>query len=151
MTIGGESMTTEYAHQLRKIYGIALSVIIVITGICLMAACICIYAGGGDDPYSREAVAAAFSGIAFPVYLCLGMIAVGFVLDFLLPPPKSKATVRKKAAVSEVKPIPKKAMVIQWSVLCAAVVSLVYGFIAGGTADVLAKAVNICTECVGLG
>ncbi len=28
---------------------------------------------------------------------------------------------------------------------------LIYGFIAGGTADVLTKAVNICTECVGLG
>ena len=28
---------------------------------------------------------------------------------------------------------------------------LLYGFFAGGTADVLTKAVNICTECIGLG
>lgn len=34
-------------------------------------------------------------------------------------------------------------------VLAAAL--LIYGFLSGGTADVLTKAVNICTECVGLG
>ncbi len=32
-----------------------------------------------------------------------------------------------------------------------ALVALVYGFINGGTSDVLTKAVNICTECIGLG
>ena len=35
--------------------------------------------------------------------------------------------------------------------LVVGLVILVYGFFAGGTADVLTKAVNICTECVGLG
>lgn len=35
--------------------------------------------------------------------------------------------------------------------VCLGVVLLVYGFFAGGTADVLTKAMNICTECVGLG
>ncbi|MBQ2981771.1 MAG: thioredoxin [Lachnospiraceae bacterium] len=28
---------------------------------------------------------------------------------------------------------------------------LIYGFATGGTRDVLTKAVNICTECIGLG
>jgi len=36
-------------------------------------------------------------------------------------------------------------------VLVLAVILLVYGFLNGGTADVLTKAINICTECVGLG
>lgn len=39
----------------------------------------------------------------------------------------------------------------RWVVLGLAVLLLVYGFYAGGTADVLTKAINICTECVGLG
>lgn len=39
----------------------------------------------------------------------------------------------------------------RWVLLAVALVLLVYGFWAGGTADVLTKAVNICTECVGLG
>ena len=41
--------------------------------------------------------------------------------------------------------------VVRCVLLCLALVLLVYGFFAGGTADVLTKAINICTECVGLG
>lgn len=150
---GGKSMTYEKTKQLRRIYGIALTAIIVIAGICLMAACICIYASGGDEPYSREAVAEAFSGIAFPVYLCLGMIAGSFILDFILPAEPKKGADRKRAVKEQdaYKPASKKVLILQYSVLGAALVCLVYGFIAGGTADVLTKAVNICTECVGLG
>ncbi|MBQ8627442.1 MAG: thioredoxin [Agathobacter sp.] len=37
------------------------------------------------------------------------------------------------------------------AILAIGVFFLVYGFITGGTADVLAKAINICTECIGLG
>lgn len=35
--------------------------------------------------------------------------------------------------------------------LCIGLGLLIYGFLTGGTADVLTKAINICTECVGLG
>ncbi len=35
--------------------------------------------------------------------------------------------------------------------VCLAAVLILFGFFTGGTADVLTKAVNICTECVGLG
>lgn len=31
------------------------------------------------------------------------------------------------------------------------IAALIYGFVAGGTVDVLTKAINICTECIGLG
>ncbi len=37
------------------------------------------------------------------------------------------------------------------AVLCTALALAVYGLCGGGIADVLAKAVNICTECIGLG
>ena len=36
-------------------------------------------------------------------------------------------------------------------ILVAAIILVVYGFLNGGTVDVLAKAINICTECIGLG
>ena len=36
-------------------------------------------------------------------------------------------------------------------IIAAALIIIVYGFIIGGTADVLTKAINICTECIGLG
>lgn len=42
-------------------------------------------------------------------------------------------------------------LAVRCTLLCVGIGILVYGFFAGGTADVLTKAVNICTECVGLG
>ena len=46
----------------------------------------------------------------------------------------------------------KKSKSLSRSVLITvAVIFIVYGFITGGTIDVLAKAINICTECIGLG
>ncbi|MBR4862977.1 MAG: thioredoxin [Oscillospiraceae bacterium] len=40
---------------------------------------------------------------------------------------------------------------MRYALLVVAVSILVYGYFAGGTNDVLTKAINICTECVGLG
>ena len=40
---------------------------------------------------------------------------------------------------------------VRLAILCVGIAILVYGFFAGGTADVMTKAINICTECVGLG
>ncbi|MBQ2901252.1 MAG: thioredoxin [Agathobacter sp.] len=37
------------------------------------------------------------------------------------------------------------------AILVVAIILVVYGFLNGGTIDVLAKAINICTECIGLG
>lgn len=45
----------------------------------------------------------------------------------------------------------RKLLYIRLAVLGLALGVIVGGFVAGGTADVLAKAVAICTECVGLG
>lgn len=40
---------------------------------------------------------------------------------------------------------------VRWVILGVGIGILLYGFFAGGTLDVLTKAINICTECVGLG
>lgn len=40
---------------------------------------------------------------------------------------------------------------IKIAIIIVAVVLIIYGAAAGGFADVLTKAVNICTECIGLG
>ncbi len=55
-----------------------------------------------------------------------------------------------KASPSQA-PAPKKEFQIRYALLVLAAGLLVFGFCTGGTADVLTKAVNICTECVGLG
>jgi hypothetical protein len=60
-------------------------------------------------------------------------------------------TVGKKVA-EPLTAVPKFYLpVVQGAILAAAIALIAYGAISGGTTDVLAKAVNICTECVGLG
>ena len=256
-------MTNQRSNRIRRIYGILLSVVLAAAGICLIAACCDIYFGA-DGSFSREIVAAHFAPIAVPVYLCLAMVIVGFILDIFLPGEKQKASVEKnydlilqrlqgkadldacedglKAAVLRERksrkchkivsiallvigsvvflsyalngshfqqreitdsmiqavtllipcmavpfgyavfsayysrasiqreidllkqagasrsPAPAQApkagkadSCLRWAVLAVAVAILIYGYAAGGTADVLTKAINICTECVGLG
>ena len=256
-------MTNERNARLHRIYGILLSASIAVAGICLIWACVGIYRSG-DRPFSREAVAAAFSPIALPVYLCLALVIGGFLLNLILPEAKAKLKITKnpamllkifrakvdlakcsqelqsallaeagkrrknrciaglllavggavffffalqkdafhqsqisesmarnisilaaclapafifgifaayqgrksmEAEIALLKTVPAEAKitaqaapscgkclaVVRTVIIVAAVVGLIYGFCTGGTADVLTKAVNICTECVGLG
>lgn len=41
--------------------------------------------------------------------------------------------------------------IVRFGLLFVGIGILLYGYFAGGTADVLTKAINICTECIGLG
>ena len=256
-------MTDQRTKSLRRIYGIALSAVLVIAGLCLMAQCCSIYFTG-DGTFSPEIVAAHFAPIAIPCYLCLVMVILGFVLDLILPVQTGKkqveknydlileklqaktdldacdetlrnavakeqkarkchkivsiallaactgiflcyalqgenfqqreitdsliqamyllspcavipfgyavfAAYRNKASIlreiellksaganrspvsAEVKNYDRITTAARWVVLAIAVGIFVYGYLAGGTADVLTKAINICTECVGLG
>jgi len=258
-------MTKQTIKTIRTVYAIALSISILIASLCLMAACVEIYRSG-DQPFTSQSVAESFAGIAFPVYLCVALIAGGFILDPLLVTDNTKRSVQKqyslilrklhesydvstgtqaadiralqrsrklhrtvsgallvlgaiifliyglnphnyhqteintsmiramwvlfpclavpfgyavftayhtrRSMIKEIELVkqaiadgcPKaepradrqpvkngKKNILRWAMLCLAVGILVYGFFAGGTADVLTKAVNICTECVGLG
>ena len=87
-------MTDERKQKLLKAYKIALSCVIILAGICLMVACVGIYRSG-DEPFSREAVAAAFSPIALPVYLCLAMVLLGFFLKPFCAAPSKPDTVKQ--------------------------------------------------------
>lgn len=255
-------MTSNKITRIHKIYAVAVTVTTILAGICLMAACLGIYLSG-DEPYSREAVAAAFSPIAIPVYLCLGMVLLGFLLDLLLPAEATRRSITRQhrlilsrlyatkdltqatpllqqqiqkeqnirkicrivAAsalaigilvfavyifsgdrftleningcviratvvllictgipfgvgiassyrcqssmdneIALLKQLPKgecadpapskkgsSLLIPRLTFLTAGLALLIYGFCTGGTADVLVKAINICTECVGLG
>lgn len=64
-------MKKEQKRKLFRIWDILLSVLLVITGICLMVQCYRIYRGGA---YTPETVAAAFRPIRGVVYACAAMI-----------------------------------------------------------------------------
>jgi uncharacterized membrane protein len=92
-------MTKKRIHLL---YGIILSASIVLAGICIMVACYGIYTNGlasGQQIYSREIVAEAFSAIAIPVYVCLVLVIGGFVLHLALPLERKKLIPEKNESL----------------------------------------------------
>jgi len=77
-------MTDKSKKILRLAYHIAVTAALVVAGVCLMAACVAIYRTG-DHPFTREVVAQHFAPIALPVWVCVGLVALGFILHPLLP------------------------------------------------------------------
>ena len=77
------------------IYGIALSIALVMAGICLMVACYGIYQSGGEQMYTAEKVAAAFAPISVPVYIALALTLLGFILHMAMPAEKEKQKLEK--------------------------------------------------------
>ena len=256
-------MNQDIKKRIRLLFGILLSAMLVVVGFLLMAACLQIYLSGGEQIYTPEKVTMAFGRIAVPVYICLGLIVVGFVLHLVLwqapgKDPKikhpvmqlrrlqltrdpSQADSEKQAVLRQLKirrlalqliclvvsllcagvfcffalvnsvffpepaqatayvvslmpvfapcvavalcygvvttylarrnvekqinlfkqcpPLPRKAntdkkigiLVVRCAVLVIALAAVICGLATGGWQDVLTKAVNICTECVGLG
>ena len=88
-------MTDKNKTILRLFYHALVTVALVAAALLLIYACVAIYRSGpnpGDAPFTRDVVAAAFSAIAGPVWICIGIVAVGIVLHPLLPPaPTPKA------------------------------------------------------------
>lgn len=84
-------MTKENLQRIHRIYSICLGLVIIITGVCFIVACLGIY-NSGEQPFSRESVATAFGHIAIPVYVCTALTIVGIVFDVLSPTeaPKNK-------------------------------------------------------------
>ena len=249
-----------HKDRVKSVLHIATAAASVVAGGCLMAACWGIYHAG--EGFSRKAVGAAFSPISLTVYICLGLILAGWLVQLFLPDNKKRQSgkqiaytlqrlqkskdvdacgptlqqdilvQRKKrllhkaitlglsvigfavflysalqpdafhpteinrsvivamqillpcmivpfayavyaaafclrsmeAEIAMLKLAPAKQnqveetaskcnciLVARIALLCIAVTLLVYGFATGGIADVLTKAINICTECVGLG
>lgn len=250
--------------SLHLLYGIVLAVTIVICGICLITACVDVYNFQAGS-FSRESVAQAFDRIQIPVYCCLALVIIGFLIDAFsfrekkLKPEKQDTTIlqnlckklditkcppeliqaigklrtwrmvwqgcsagilvfcsclflgyaangshypddantavlqmmplfftclalpccfaiitayHKRSSIKKEIELVKQALaqgaaadtvpvkeekkqtgllIARYGILAVAVVVLIAGFCFGGTADVLAKAAAICTECVGLG
>lgn len=83
-------MTNEKLRKLHLIYGIVLSVIIIVTGICFIVSCIDIYKSG-MRPFTYESISTHFMAIIVPVVLCIVGIVGGMIVScFPLEKPKIK-------------------------------------------------------------
>lgn len=78
-------MPNKSLQRFLQVYRWLVSISILVCGGCLIAACLSIYYSGVDAPYTQASVAAAFSRIALPVYLCIGLTLGNLVLTLILP------------------------------------------------------------------
>lgn len=143
-------MTKDNKIRFRSIYKILLSISIILAGICLVIGCVSIYFAGNG--YSREIVSATFSKINIPIYMCLGLVVGDAVWELISPTQKKQKAFKKKVDDTKVSTTTdNKTKITRLVILGVAITVLILGFAFGGYSDVLTKAVNICTECIGLG
>ena len=127
-------------NRFRSVYRLITGAAILLPGICLLGQLLRI-----APDFSREAVSAALKPIillALPaVLLCLAAPLLGIAGGKTILPAQPGPMPKEKA--------PGKAARLILFALTA--VFLALGVLNGGMRDVLAKAINICTECIGLG
>ena len=94
-------MSDNMKKRVRLLYGILLSVMLTVTGVLLMMACVNIYNIGGR-PFTADNIAAEFSKIAVVVWITVALVAIGAILTIVLPEEKAKlrATIDKKAMLA---------------------------------------------------
>lgn len=146
-------------NRIRKILGIAITVLAIGTAAALIAAAVNLYLTGSraakesGDPaaaiYTAEAIRAAFRRISPVVYAFLVSVAAGIVCRAFS---EEKNGISASRPVKKRKPASRKAVsALRIAVAAAAVILIILGIAGGGLHDVLVKAVKICMECVGLG
>ena len=96
-------MSQEMKNRIHLIYGIVLTAVTILAGICFIAACCNIYftgvANNVPQIYTRPIVAEAFSKIAIPVYLWLALVIGSFILHIVLPPERKKLVPEKNLSL----------------------------------------------------
>ena len=152
----------------KKVCRILLAVMLVALTILLAAAAVRIWLEGSarkaEDPlaavYTPENVAQALARVRPLLWAVIGMTATGLVLDIgeergarPLPPRRAerKAPASRPAAAAAGKSPERGTAAVQIVLLLAAGVLIVLGILNGSLHDVLLKAINICSECIGLG
>jgi len=140
---------------LRKWYAVVMSVLTLALAAALVLQAVDIYADGnapgnvlGDGVYAEqvyraEDIRARLEPLALPAAAWM-ILAVGGAV--FLPAAEGKGKPEKMKHVS-----PKRVPALRIAVGALAVGLIALGAANGGMRDVLVKAINICTECIGLG
>ncbi len=131
--------------------------------------CIDIYTDG-NMPVNRDAqgvrlisafqwedVAARLHGLTAPLVICGMICAVTVILHLICSTdaPTAYASKRRTSIAQrvyyEAQPAGSRLIQLRTAILVIAIIFIVLGVMNGGLRDVLVKAINICTECIGLG
>ncbi len=87
-------MSNKTKKIIYLIYGILLSILLIISGILLMVSCYNIYSLG-DRPFTPDSISAAFAKIQAILYVTVGAVAVGGLMKIFMPldEPEFKANI----------------------------------------------------------
>ena len=93
-------MSSKKVQLIHTVYGIAVSLLVILCGVLLIVACLDIYRSG-DDPFTRQSISEHFAKISWAVYTLLAFILGGAVLNIALPleSKRLKGAVDKKEAL----------------------------------------------------
>lgn len=138
-----------------KILPVLLAVCCILLAVILAAGAVVIYLDGSarraENPlesiYTAEKAGQVLAA-ALPLFLVL-LCILAICLVTGVKPKTGKAS--GNAVRMEKQAEPKHVNTLRAVVVIAAVLLIIAGILNGGALDVLVKAINICTECVGLG
>lgn len=151
-----------HQQKLRRIHTIiSLALILVCTVVFLIPACQDSYWPNPSDPNETRDVTDAMIGM-MPLFAACVLIPMGYTLFtayfFRKSIRKEVELMKQAAAVATEAPkvhsfrLSQKAlMIVRCGIVVAGIVLIVLGVSTGGVEAIIAKAVAICTECIGLG
>ncbi len=145
----------------RKIAAIIMSAVTLLLAVSLAAGVLYLYitglarqqaAGPAEPIFTAQAIAVVLRRISPVFWLWLACAVVSALLGWLTPEKYQAsrdypADMKNGAAGEKAAPRNTARLIL----FAAALVFLVLGIRNGGLRDVLIKAINICTECIGLG
>ena len=137
-----------------RICDILLGVLICALGITFIVHAVQIYTAGTESGaaavYSAEIIREHLVRFAWLRYVTIIFAAVMLIVHAVMPG-KSAATGHRSREHHACDRVLPKYVRIRRTILVIGVLLIILGYFNGGMRDVFAKAVMICTECVGLG
>ena len=144
-------MSTESRKKLHDIYNVIQIIFIILSAVCIIISCMHLFLTGGDKPYSRQIISEYLKYVCIPIFITVALIIGGFILNIIYPQDKAKSPANKYQKFKEAKISSKLITILRICVFAVSIGFITYGFFSGGALAVLTKAINICTECIGLG
>ena len=140
----------------KKVFLVLQAGACIVLAMLLAAGAVGIYTEGAarkaENPlesiYTVENVAERFGRITPATVVFFGLLIAGRILGIGDPNADQPA---KTGGPVKTRQEPKHKNIIQAVLIMAAIVLIILGILNGSAVDVLVKAINICTECVGLG
>ena len=151
----------ERQQMLRRLFSIVtLALIVICAVVFLIPACQGSYWPDPTDPNETRNVNDQMAGM-MPLFAACVLIPMGFgvfTFYFCRNSLRKEIELQKQAAApaEAIKPLPrrlseKSVTIIRCAIVAAAIAFIVFGACTGGVEAIIAKAVAICTECIGLG